>query len=85
MQCHETGTDGLIALEVHMSTSQNGLKVLMRLCDSGTCPALFEDEAGRIFVQGNRLTTPERSDLPIPEHEEVVEISPELIAFLKSH
>jgi hypothetical protein len=49
------------------------------------CPALYADETGRIFVQGKRLNQKESSGLTIPDHEAVVEIPPELIAFLKSN
>lgn len=68
-----------------MTTTSQSLKVLARLCDSGMCPALYADEAGRVFVQGNKLNPEGRSGLTVPTHEEVVEISPELIAFLKSN
>ena len=67
-----------------MTTTPRGLKVLVRPCDSGMCPALYTDEAGRVFVQGSKLNRTEHAGLSVPQHEEVVEISPELIAFLKS-
>lgn len=67
-----------------MTTTPQGLKVLVRLCDSGMCPALYTDESGRVFVQGSKLNPAEHTGLKIPNHEAVVEISPELIAFLKS-
>jgi len=65
-------------------TTQNSLKVLVRPCDSGMCPALYTDEAGRVFVQGSKLNPTQHADLMVPDHEAVVEISPELITFLKS-
>ncbi|MEM9217088.1 MAG: hypothetical protein AAGD25_22430 [Cyanobacteria bacterium P01_F01_bin.150] len=67
-----------------MTTTPTGLTILARPCDSGTCPTLYVDEAGRVFVQGSKINRSEHSGLTIPEHEEVVELSPELIAFLKS-
>ncbi|HHP7246042.1 MAG TPA: hypothetical protein ACFE0H_15280 [Elainellaceae cyanobacterium] len=68
-----------------MTAAPQSLKVLVRPCDSGMCPALYADETGRIFVQGKRLNQKESSGLTIPDHEAVVEIPPELIAFLKSN
>ena len=65
-------------------TTQNSLKVLVRPCDSGMCPALYTDEAGRVFVQGSKLNPIQHAGLMVPDHEAVVEISPELITFLKS-
>ncbi|WP_171974816.1 hypothetical protein [Leptolyngbya sp. 'hensonii'] len=65
-------------------TTQNSLKVLVRPCDSGMCPALYTDEAGRVFVQGSKLNPTQHAGLMVPDHEAVVEISPELITFLKS-
>ena len=68
-----------------MTTNPTGLKVLARPCDSGMCPTLYSDESGRIFVQGNKINRMEHDGLTVAEHEEVVEISPDLIAFLKSN
>jgi hypothetical protein len=48
------------------------------------CPALYIDAVGRVFVQGSKLNLSDHTDLTVPEHEAVVEISPELIAFLKA-
>lgn len=65
-------------------TTPNSLKVLVRPCDSGMCPALYADDAGRVFVQGSKLNRNNHAGLTVPAHEEVVEITPELIAFLKA-
>jgi hypothetical protein len=67
-----------------MKTTPQGLTVLVRPCDSGMCPALYSDDAGRVFVQGSRLNRDNHAGLTVSAHEEVVEITPELIAFLKS-
>ena len=67
-----------------MTAIPQGLKVLVRPCDSGMCPALYADDAGRVFVQGSRLNRSAHVGLAVADHEEVVEISPELIAFLKA-
>jgi hypothetical protein len=68
-----------------MTTNSQDLKVLARLCNSGMCPALYADKSGRVFVQGSKLSPEGRNSLTVPLHEEVVEISPELIAFLKAN
>ncbi len=65
-------------------TNQNSLKVLVRPCNNGMCPALYSDAVGRVFVQGSKLNLSDHTNLTVPEHEAVVEISPELIAFLKA-
>ncbi|MBD1997313.1 hypothetical protein H6G00_11850 [Leptolyngbya sp. FACHB-541] len=60
------------------------LKTLIQPCNSGMCPALYSDEQGRIFVQGKRLSGNNRSTLTVSDCEEVVQITPELIDFLRS-
>jgi hypothetical protein len=47
------------------------------------CPAIFSDEQGRMFVQGSRLIGAARSSLTVGDHEDVVEVTPELIAFIR--
>lgn len=61
-----------------------GLTILIRPCDQGDCPTLYSDTDGRIFVQGNKLDSANHADMTVPDHEGVVEITPELIEFLKS-
>lgn len=67
-----------------MDAAKPSLTVLKSLCDSGMCPTLYTDDTGRVFVQGNKLNRVDHFGLSVPEHEEVVEISSELIEFLKS-
>ena len=67
-----------------MTKNPQGLTVLTRPCDQGTCPTLYSDEDGRVFVQGNRLDRANHDGLTVAAHEEVVEITPELIDFLKA-
>jgi hypothetical protein len=62
----------------------NQLKVLIKPCDGGTCPALYEDEQGRVFVQGSKLGAMSRGGIAIANHEEVVEITPDLLNFLRT-
>jgi hypothetical protein len=61
------------------------LKVLMKPCDSGMCPSLYQDESGRVFVQGTKLSQVDRSQIALTENEEVVQISPDILMFLRSH
>ena len=67
-----------------MSQQSHHLKVLLSLCDSGMCPALYTDPEGRVFVQGSKLASATRTELAVPENEEVVEIAPEIVEFLRS-
>ena len=67
-----------------MSPTKKELKVLVRPCNSGMCPALFSNDEGRIFVQGSKLNRTNYAQMTVPDHEEVVEITPELIAYLKA-
>lgn len=62
----------------------NPLKVLVKPCAQGTCPAIYQDDQGRVFVQGNKLGASARDSVAIATHEEVVEISPELLSYLRS-
>lgn len=68
--------------EVPMAASQQ-LSTLFIPCNSGMCPALYTDEQGRMFVQGSRLTGAARSSITVGDHEDVVEVTPELIAFIR--
>jgi hypothetical protein len=47
------------------------------------CPAVYSDEQGRVFVQGSRLTGAARDGITVGDHEDVVEVTPELIAFIR--
>jgi len=70
--------------EFPMSQPVGDLTVLTRLCNSSSCPALYQDGEGRVFVQGSKLVQGTRTHLEVPDHEEVVEINPKLIDFLRS-
>jgi hypothetical protein len=65
-----------------MSDSQQ-LSTLFIPCNSGMCPALYSDEQGRMFVQGSRLSGVARDGVTLADHEDVVELTPELIAFIR--
>jgi hypothetical protein len=59
------------------------INLLVKPCNSGMCPALYNDEQGRVYVQGTRLT--ENSQVAVADHEAIVEITPELIQFIRSN
>lgn len=67
--------------------SDNTLKLvkLTEGCSGGTCPALYRDGEGRIFVQGKKLDARAKTQIAVDGEEEVVEITKEMIAFLKSN
>lgn len=67
-----------------MSTTNKGLRLLISPCNNAMCPALYEDSEGRVFVQGTKVSGEARADIAIAEHEEVVEVAPALIAYLRS-
>lgn len=62
----------------------NQLQVLIKPCSSGTCPAIYKDEEGRLFIQGNKLAPIQKEGIAVAEHEEVVEISTDLIDYLRT-
>ena len=62
----------------------NQLEVLIKPCSSGTCPAIYKDKQDRLYIQGSKLTAPARGQIAIADHEEVVEISGELLEYLRS-
>ena len=65
------------------TTSSQQLTALFLPCNSGMCPAVYSDEQGRVFVQGSRLTGAARDGITVGDHEDVVEVTPELIAFIR--
>lgn len=62
----------------------NQLEVLIQPCSSGTCPAIYRDEQNRLFIQGSKLGTLARKEIAIADHEEVVEISGDLLEYLRT-
>ena len=60
------------------------LQVLIKPCSSGTCPAIYKDDDGRLIIQGDKLAPAPRQDIAVGEHEEVVEISADLLDFLRT-
>ncbi|NEQ47578.1 MAG: hypothetical protein F6K00_30155 [Leptolyngbya sp. SIOISBB] len=60
------------------------LELLIKPCGSGTCPAIYRDEQNRLFIQGNKLGAPARQGIDVGDHEEVVELTNELLTYLRS-
>ncbi|MEM6837874.1 MAG: hypothetical protein AAF609_13575 [Cyanobacteria bacterium P01_C01_bin.120] len=60
------------------------LEVLIKPCGSGTCPAIYRDEQNRLFIQGNKLGVSARQGIDVGNHEEVVEISGDLLEYLRT-
>jgi len=70
----------------NQSVSENAaktLEIVCKPCSGGTCPTIYKDASGRIFLQGNKLTE-NQPNVAIAPHEGVVEIDPSLIAFLRT-
>ncbi len=54
-------------------------------CAGGTCPAVYRDKSGKLFVQGTRISSELRELVPVAEHEDIVELTPELLAVLRDY
>lgn len=66
-----------------MSESQK-LTVIVSPCNSGMCPTLYSDETGNVFVQGQKLSSQTRETISVSDDEEVVQIAPEILSYLKA-
>lgn len=53
-------------------------------CGDGTCPAVYKDDTGRIFIQGSKVESNLRNQVNIPDHEDIVELSPALLSILNA-
>ena len=71
-------------IKVKEAVVSNQLKVLLKPCSSSTCPALYQDAQGHVFIQGSKLSQSARTDIAVADHEEVVQISEDLLTFLRS-
>jgi hypothetical protein len=68
---------------ISMSAKIHGLEVLVEPCNNGMCPALYRDAQGRVFVRGETLS--EVAQTQVARDEEIVEITPEILDFLRSY
>ena len=48
------------------------LEIIAKPCGSATCPTLYKDAQGRLFLQGTQLITTGRQDIALSEDEAVV-------------
>ena len=62
----------------------NALKIVCKPCGGGTCPTVYKDDEGRIFLQGNKLTAAQTEGVAIAPHESVVELDPSLLEYLRT-
>lgn len=62
----------------------NELKVIVSECSAKTCPTIYQDSDGKIFIQGYRLSEDMKDKINIADDEDVVELSPKLLETLKS-
>ncbi|MEM0979126.1 MAG: hypothetical protein AAGH78_02525 [Cyanobacteria bacterium P01_H01_bin.58] len=60
------------------------LEIIAKPCNSGTCPTIYKDEQGRLFIQGNQLRTAERQDIAVGDGEAIVEIDSSLLETLRA-
>ena len=66
-------------------SSTSELKVLAKFCSSGPCPTLYHDEEGHLFIQGDIVPASQRSNVIVGDGEEIIELDPELLNFLRSY
>lgn len=66
------------------SATSNTLKIVYKPCSGGTCPTVYNDEEGRIFLQGNKVNPEQTEGVAIAPHEGVVELDPSLLEYLRT-
>jgi len=52
-------------------------------CAGGKCPTVYKDNDGKLYIQGYVTNKEIKLAAPLGENEDIVEISPELIAAIK--
>lgn len=62
----------------------NTLEIICKPCSGGTCPTVYRDSNGRIFLQGNKLADEEKQGVAVAANEDIVEIDSSLIEFLRT-
>jgi hypothetical protein len=53
-------------------------------CAGKSCPTIYKDEDGKVFIQGPRLRDELMQAINVGDNEEVVEISPEMLQVLRT-
>ena len=66
--------------------TKNKLEIVGGLegCAGGSCPTIYKDSNGKIFIQGYKISEELRKQATIASNEDIVELSPELIEQLKA-
>ncbi|NEZ61067.1 hypothetical protein [Adonisia turfae] len=60
------------------------LEIIAKPCGSATCPTLYKDGQGRLFLQGNQLNVTDKQDVALGDGEAVVEIDASLLDALRA-
>ena len=49
-------------------------------CESSACPTIYQDENGNYFFQGFKVKNQVKSELGVPENEDVIELPEEFVS-----
>ncbi|MER9338083.1 hypothetical protein NKJ06_29660 [Mesorhizobium sp. M0293] len=60
------------------------LKTISRTCSGGKCPTLYVSEEGHYYIQGYSTDAFEQAALALPDGEQLVRISQDLIDDIKN-
>lgn len=52
-------------------------------CKNGSCPTVYKDELGRIFIQGFTVKNEDKENFEIPSNEDIIEIPKEFLDSIK--
>lgn len=52
-------------------------------CGGGSCPSIYEDENGKIYIQGNKIVSSLKEQVLVANNEEIVELTQEMLEILK--
>jgi hypothetical protein len=81
----KTLTDELSELKLPIPPQSEKFQVFLSTggCGAaGSCPTVYQASDGRFLLQGYRLSTEERSELSIPESEDVIALPAEFVVRL---
>ncbi|MER8995553.1 hypothetical protein [Mesorhizobium sp. M0678] len=60
------------------------LKIISRTCSSGKCPTLYMSDEGHYYIQGYSVDASAEAALALPDGEQLVRISQDLIHDIKN-
>jgi len=65
---------------------ENRLEVIGKIdgCAGKSCPTIYKDSTGKIFIQGYRIDSNLKSQITVANNEDVIELAPELLEALKA-